>query len=88
MPGNVKLEVQNNIVDVDLANKSLGLKSTNLIDIQLREVNLFDTTMPDQMAECQKRDTQISYVYGCVANNSKPKLSEIHHIRLKPIRRL
>ena len=51
----VKLEVQNNIVDVDLTNKSLGLKSTNLINVQLQEVKLFDTIMPDQMAQYHKK---------------------------------
>ena len=30
---NVKLEVQNNIADVDVANKSLGFSSCNLIDV-------------------------------------------------------
>ena len=40
------------------------------------------------MAENQKRDTQLSYVYECVAGNSKPKLSAIHCIRSKPICRL
>ena len=40
------------------------------------------------MAKYQKRDTQLPYVYECVSSNSKPKLSEIHHVRSKPIRRL
>ena len=40
------------------------------------------------MAEYQKRNTQLSLVYECVINNSKPKLSEIHHVRSKPIHRL
>ena len=88
LPYNVKLEVQNNIADVDMANKSLGFSSSNLIDIQLREVKLFDTITPSQMAEYQKRDTQLSHVYECVSSNSKPKLSEIHCVRLKPICRL
>ena len=43
LPYNVKLEVQNNIADVDVANKSLGFSSSNLIDVQLHEVKLFDT---------------------------------------------
>ena len=88
LPYNVKLEVQNNITDVDMANKSLGLNSTNIIDVQLHEVKLFDTISPSQMAEYQKRDTHLSYVYECVANNSKPKLSEINRVRSKPICRL
>ena len=40
------------------------------------------------MAEYQKRCTQLSVVYEYVANNHKPKLSEIHRIRSKPIRHL
>ena len=88
LPYNVKLEVQNNITDVDVANKSLGFSSSNLIDMQLCEVKLFDTITPNQMAEYQKRDTQLSHVYECVSSNSKPKLSEIHRVRSKPICRL
>ena len=33
LPYNVQLEVQNNITDVDMANKSLGFSSFNLIDM-------------------------------------------------------
>ena len=88
LPYNVKLEVQNNITDVDMANKSLGFSSYNLIDMQLCEVKLFDTITPNQMAEYQKKDTQLSHVYEYVSSNSKPKLSEIHRVRLKPICRL
>ena len=88
IPYQVKHEVQNNISDVDTANQSIGFKPTSLIDIQLHEVKLFNMISPSQMAEYQKRDTQLSYVYECVAGNSKPKLSEIHHIRSKPICRL
>ena len=40
------------------------------------------------MAEFQKKDNQLSIVYECVASNSKPKLSEIHRIRSKPVCRL
>ena len=88
LPYNVKLEVQNNIVDVDMANKSLGFTRYKLIDMQLHKVKLFDTIMPKQMAEYQKRDTQLSHVHECVASNSAPKLSVIHHVRSKPVRRL
>ena len=83
MPYNVKLEVQNNITDVDVANQSLGFPSSNIINMQLCKVKLFDTIMPKQMAEYQKRDTQLSHIYECVASNSKPKLSAIHCIRSK-----
>ena len=43
IPYQVKHEVQNNIMDVDTANQTIGLKPTSLIDIQLHEVKLFDT---------------------------------------------
>ena len=35
LPYKVKLEVQNNIADVNMANQFIGLNSTNLIDVQL-----------------------------------------------------
>ena len=71
-----------------MANQSIGLSNPNIINVQLCEVKLFDTITPKQMAEYQKRDTQLAYVYECVANNSKPKLTAIHRIRLKPVHRL
>ena len=40
------------------------------------------------MVELQKKDLQLSLVYDKVFNNKKPKLSEIHRIQSKPIRRL
>ena len=40
------------------------------------KMKLFDTISPSPMAEYQKRSTQLSYVYECVADKSKPKLSE------------
>ena len=52
------------------------------------KMKLFDTISPSPMAEYQKRSTQLSYVYECVADKSKPKLSEIHCVRSKPICRL
>ena len=88
LPYAVKYEVQTNITDVEMANTSVGLNSSHIIDIQLNEVKLFNSISPSQMAEYQKRDTQLSLVYECVTNNSKPKLSEIHHVRSKPIHRL
>ena len=88
MPYNLKYEVQSNIVEVDVANQSLSFSNLDLINVQLREVKLFDTMMPKQMAECQKRDNQLAYVYECVTNNSKPKLTAIHRIKSKPVRRL
>ena len=88
MPYNVKLEVQNNIVEVNMANQSLGFPKSNTIDIQLGEVKLFDTIMPKQMAGYQRRDTQLAHVYGCVTSNSKPKLRAMHHVKLRPVCRL
>ena len=43
VPFNVKLEVQNNMTDVDIANKSLGLNSPSFIVVQVHMVKLFDT---------------------------------------------
>ena len=88
IPCNLKHEVQVNMLDVSEANQSIGIKSSNIIDVQLNEVKLFHSITPSQMAEYQKRCTQLSVVYEHVANNSKPKLSEIHRIRSKPIRHL
>ena len=76
-------QVQVNMLDISEANQSIGIKSSNIIDVPL-----FHLITPSQMAEYQKRCTQLSVVYEHVANNSKPKLSEIHHIRSKPIRQL
>ena len=85
LPYAIKQEVQNNIMDVDEANSSEGFNPINIIDVQLDEVKTFDSISLSQMAEFQKGDTQLSLVYEHVANNSKPKLSEIHHIQSKPI---
>ena len=85
LPYNRRYEVQNNVAEVDMANQSLGFSNLDLVNVQLREVKLFYTIMPKQMVEYQKRDTQLAYVYECVANNSKPKLAAIHHIRSKPV---
>ena len=51
IPCQVKHEVQNNIIDVDTANQTIGLKPTSLIDVQLHEVKLFDTISSILMAE-------------------------------------
>ena len=86
LPCNLKHEVQVSISDVSEANSSIGIKPSNIIDVQLNEVKLFHSITPSKMAEYQKRCTQLSVVYEYVANNHKPKLSETHHIRSKPIR--
>ena len=88
MPYTVKLKVQNNIAEVNVANQSLGLPNPSIINIQLHEVKLFDMITPKQMAKYQKRDTQLAYVYECVANNSKPKLTAIYRAKSKPVHRL
>ena len=88
LPYDVKLEVQTNVMDVELANDSTGLVKASLIEVQLNEVKLFDLISPGQMAESQKRDTQLHLVYEHVASGHKPRLTEIHHIRSKPIQHL
>ena len=88
LPYHVKHEIQTNIADVEMANSTINSTSTNLINAQLQEVKLFGSIMPEQMAEYQKKDLQLSLVYDKVSTNSKPKLSEIHHIKSKPIHRL
>ena len=88
LPYNLRYEAQTNVAEVDVANQSLGFSNLDLINIQLREVKLFDIVMPKQLVEYQKRDTQLVHVYECVTNNSKPKLSAIHHVRSKPVCRL
>ena len=88
LPYVIKYEVQTNITDVEMANTFTGFNSGHIIDVQLNEGKLFDSIPPSQMAEYQKKDTQLSLIYDCVINNSKPKLSEIHRIRSKPIHTL
>ena len=86
IPCQIKHEVQVSIVDVREANSSIGIKSPNVVDIQLNQVKLFHSISPSKMAELQKRCNQLSVVYEYVASNIKPKLLEIHRIRSKPIR--
>ena len=88
MPYHVKHEVQNNIMEVDKANKLEGFKSTDIIKVQLREVKIFNSIMPERMAEFQKKDPQLSLVYDKVLSKTKPRLSEIHHIQSSPTCRL
>ena len=88
IPCNIKHEVQVSTADVSEANSSIGIKSSNVVDVQLNEVKLFHSITPSKMAEYQKRCNQLSVIYEYVANNNKPKLSVIHHIRSKPIRHL
>ena len=40
--------------------------------MQLREVKIFNSIMPQQMAEFQKKDSQLSLVYEKVLSNLKP----------------
>ena len=71
-----------------MANKSLALSNADLINVQVCEVKLFDTILPKQLADYQKEDPQLVHVYECVANQTKPKLSAIYRIKLKPVCRL
>ena len=88
IPCQIKHEVQVSTADVKEANSSIGIKTPNVVDIQLNQVKLFHSIPPSEMANLQKRCDQLSVVYEYVANNVKPKLSVIHRIRSKPIRRL
>ena len=88
IPCKIKHEVQVSTADVSEANSSIGIKSPSIVDTQLNQVKLFHSISPSNMAELQKRCNQLSVVYEYVASNVKPKLSEIHRIRSKPIRRL
>ena len=88
LPYHLRHEVQTNVTDVDVANHSLGFSHSDLINIQLREVKLFHTILPKQLADYQKRDPQLVHVYECIANQTKPKLSAIYRVRSKPVHRL
>ena len=68
-----------------MANDSIGYAKPNFIETQFNEIKLFDSISPSQMADSQKRDTQFSLVYEYVASGHKPRLTEIHCIRSKPI---
>ena len=88
IPCQIKHEVQVSTADISEANSSIGIKSPSIVDAQLNEIKLFHSIPPSKMAELQKRCTKLSVVYEYVANNNKPKLSVIYHIRSKPIRHL
>ena len=51
LPYNVKLEVQTNIMDMEMANDSIGYAKPNFIETQLNEIKLFGSISPSQMAE-------------------------------------
>ena len=86
LPYSLKHKVS--ITDISEANSLIGINSSNIVDIQLNEVKLFYSITPSQMVKYQKKCTQLSVIYEHVANNSRPKLSEIHHIRSKHIMQL
>ena len=88
LPYNLRHEVQTNLTEVSMANKSLGLSNADLINIQVHEVKLFDTILPKQLADYQKRVPQLVHVYECVASQTKPKLSAIYHVKSRPVHRL
>ena len=68
LPYNLRHEVQSNLTEVSAANQSLGFTHADLINVQVREVKLFDTILPKQLADFQKRDPQLAPVYGYVAS--------------------
>ena len=89
LPYHVKHEVQTNIMEVDEANKLEGFKSTNIVNSATkRGENLSTPLCQNKWMEYQKKDPQLSLVYDKVLSKSKPRLSEIHHIRSRPTRRL
>ena len=88
IPCHIKHEVQVSTADVSEANSAIGIKSPNVVDMQLNEVKLFCSITPSKMAGLQKRCNQLSVIYEYIANNNKPKLSAIYRIRSKPIRHL
>ena len=88
IPCHIKHEVQVSTADISEADSSIGIKSCNVVDVQLNEVKLFHSISPSKMAELQKGCNQLSVIYEFVANNNKPKLSVINRIRSKPIRHL
>ena len=61
LPYNLRHEVQTNLTEVSMVNKSLGLSNADLINVQVREVKLFDTILPKQLADYQKRDPQLAH---------------------------
>ena len=77
IPYQVKYEVQSNVIDMEVANISVGLKLASVIDSQLSGVKLFDTILPKQMAEYQKKDNQLSVIYEFVASNHKPSCQKL-----------
>ena len=62
LPYDVKLEVQTNVADVELANDSTGLAKPSLIEVQLNEVKLFDSISPSQIAESKEGYPVISSI--------------------------
>ena len=55
LPYHLRYEAQTNVAEVDVANRSLGFSNSDLINVQLREVKLFDTILPKQLADYQKK---------------------------------
>ena len=62
LPYHVKHEVQTNIMEFDKANKLEGFILTNIVNMQLKEVKIFNSITPEQMVEYQKKDLQLSLV--------------------------
>ena len=84
LPYHLRYEAQTNVAEVDVANRSLGFSSSDLINVQLREVKLFDTILPKQLAEYQtKRSPNWCMFMNVSQITSKPKLSAIYHVKSK-----
>ena len=53
-----------------MANDSIGYAKPNFNKTQFNEIKFFNSISPSQMAENQKRDTQLSLVYEYVASGN------------------
>ena len=90
IPFHVKYEIQNNEMEISEVNKILFGKNseTNLIQVQLNELKLFPSIPISKMGEEQWKDPLLTFLYEVVQRNSKPKLSQIHCIQSKLIRKM
>ena len=59
IPCHIKHEVQVSTANVSEANSTIGIKSSNVVNVQLNEVKLFHSIPPSKMAEMQKRCNQL-----------------------------
>ena len=66
LPYHVKHEIQTNIADVEMANSTINLTSTNLINAQLSGGKTLQLHYARTNVEYQKKDLQLSLVYDKV----------------------